>query len=127
MPTLLASWKRLIGWAFLILVVYQAVAPLVSTTSASSVSTYAAMFSAFLLYLAFFRGTPSHKLGLGIALFLLIQLMDIAVLFVLSGSLASWLDLPGTFMNFAVCLLAYLVSLMSYNNSFKPTPLRGAA
>ena len=127
MPTLLANWKRLIGWAFLILVVYQAVALLVSTTSASSISTYAAMFSAFLLYLAFFRRTPSHKLGLAAALFLLIQLMDIAVLYVLSGSFACCLDLPGTFKNFAVCFSAYLVSLMSSNNSLKPTPLRGAA
>jgi hypothetical protein len=127
MPTLLASRKRLICWAFLIFVVYQGVALLVSTTSAAPFSAYVAKFSAFLLYFTFFRRTPSHKLWLGIALFLLIQLIDVAVLFVLSGSLEGWLDLQGTLANFAVCALAYLVSLISSNNSFKPKPLRGSA
>ncbi|TLX20679.1 hypothetical protein [Thermomonas fusca] len=127
MPTLIANWKRLVGWAALIFVAYQAVSLIVYTTPAESYSTFAARASAFLAYYVFFRRTPSHKRLLGAALFVLIQVIDIAVLFALSGSLAGWLDLPGTSINFAVCLLAYLASQMSSNNSFKPKPLRGSA
>ncbi len=127
MPTFLANWKRLIGWAVLIFVVFQAVALLVFATPFDSASYFAAQSCAFILYFSFFRRTTNHKVLLGIALFVLIQLIDLAVLFVLSGSLNGWLDLPGTAINFAVCMLAYIASLMSSNNSFKPKPLRGSA
>jgi hypothetical protein len=127
MPTLLANWKRLTGWAVLIFVLYQVVALLVYATPVASASIIAAQSSAFVLYFVFFRRTANHKLLLGIALFLLIQLIDIAVLFALSRSLDGWLDLQGTAISFSVCVLAYLASLMSSNNSFKPKPLRGSA
>ena len=127
MPTLIANWKRLVVWAALIFVAYQAVSLIVHTTPAASFSTFTAQASAFLAYLVFFRRTPSHKPSLGAALFVLIQLIDIAVLFALSRSLAGWLDLAGTSINFAVCVLAYIAAQMSSNNSFKPKPLRGSA
>ena len=126
MPTILANWKKLVGWAVLIFVAYQAISLLVWTTAAATVSSYVAQASAFVLYLAFFRRTENRRLSLGIALFLLVQVVDIIVLFALARSLDGWLDPRGTATSFAVCVAAYFASLMSSNSSFKSKPLRGS-
>jgi hypothetical protein len=127
MTTIIANWKKIIGWASLIFVVFQAINILVLITfPVRIVGDVLGQLACFALYFLFFRRTATHRALLGTCVFLMIQAIDIGVVSLLSRSIPPLLDW-GMAVSFAVGLLAYVTARMSSNNSFKPKPLRGSA
>ena len=127
MTTIIANWKKIIGWASLIFVVFQTINILVLITfPVRIVGDVLGQLACFALYFLFFRHIVTHKALLGACVFLMIQAIDIAVVSLLSRSIPPLLDW-GMGISFTVGLLAYVTDRMSSNNSFKPKPLRGSA
>jgi hypothetical protein len=137
------NWKRIFAWSLLIFVAANAVAFSSGLTMArwdlygktieeaiansQIVRRLAIGFVAALLYWRFALGIPAKRLLHVLAVYALVQLLDIGVS-ALFGTPANELLDP---WSMARSLLAAIIGLgaasLSSNNTFKPKPLRGSA
>ncbi|PPT52879.1 hypothetical protein XarbCFBP8147_02950 [Xanthomonas arboricola] len=72
-------------------------------------------------------GAPTRRAWHVVAVFLLVQLTDMALSLVLGAHFSELLEPWGMLRSVLYALAGYVLAKLSPNNSSKPTPLRGAA
>lgn len=136
------NWKRIVGWSFLILLAMNVVGfcagltmehweiygATIETaiTNARHVRRVAYAIVAALLYWRFALGVPAHRFLHVVAVFVGIQLIDIAIEIVFfKGTIA--FDPWGLARGFGAALVGYVLAMWSSRRSRRPPALDGTA
>jgi hypothetical protein len=137
------NWKRVVGWSLLLLVaasvigfisgfimVQSEIDPENFEQTANNYRLARRVVIAFVAILCYWRlgaGASRYRGAHIAAAFVLVQSIDIGITLLLGAQLAEVLDPWGLVRAAVYALLGYALARLRPNNSFKPTPLRGAA
>ena len=80
-----------------------------------------------LLYWRFAAAIPTKRLLHVVALYVLVQLIDLCVSLLLGTSVQDWFDPWFLGRSLLAAAVGFTVAGLGSNNSFKPKPLRGSA
>ena len=117
------NWKRTIAWCALIFVAALVIGLLLGNGTASMVGVF---ISSTTLYCLFLRPIQKSRLAHALAAFLLVEAIDWAIPLLLGASpihmLSNW---DSSARHLGAVFAGYAIAVLSSNNSFKPSPLRG--
>ena len=135
-------WKRVFGWSFVIIIaanVLGLLSGLILGNSEIREETIGRLIELHRIGRTIAIGTVSAfcywRLGAGVAhkalnilaAFLLVQLLDIAVAYLMGASIGELLDIWPSVRGLLYAAIGYFFARLRPNNSFKPRPLRGSA